>query len=86
MIRLSFCAIRRLSRSIRDCGGCKMGAYSIDIVAVGCFILESAVYSVTPNAWRAMGSQDDPAKSCGVKLRSSTFHSPYLSAGNMTKG
>jgi len=33
-----------------------MGAYSIDIVAVGCFILESAVYSVTPNAWRAMGS------------------------------
>jgi uncharacterized protein YjeT (DUF2065 family) len=33
-----------------------MGAYSIDIVAVGFFILESTVYGVTPNAWRAIGS------------------------------
>jgi hypothetical protein len=33
-----------------------MGAYSIDIVAVSFFILDSTEYAGTPNAWRAMGS------------------------------
>ena len=63
------------------------------------FVTTAAVVIVTwrrqfaSNAWRAMGELErqiaalagryPPVKSCGVKLRSSTFHSPYLSAGNI---
>ncbi len=39
------------------------------------------------NAWQAMAPDAEakgyPAKSCGVKSRSSTFHSSYLSAGSI---
>jgi hypothetical protein len=51
--------------SIRDCGGRKMGAYSIDIVAVGFFILESTVYGVTPMPGARWGVRTIPRNPAG---------------------